>query len=103
MTPSPSTRVSSPSIRKRRPNRRKDGGSNRFLWHRPVWGERNLPTLSAVVMAYTGHSELVPRTIFVAVGERDGIAPPFMERRVPALRKAGTELEHHRYRGVGMA
>jgi hypothetical protein len=35
-------------------------------------------------------------------GETDGIAPPaVMERRVAALRRAGTDVEYHRYPGVG--
>ena len=55
-------------------------------------------------MAYTGHSDHStgePST-FVVVGERDGIAPPSaMERRVAALQKTGTEVEFHRYRGLG--
>jgi acetyl esterase/lipase len=59
---------------------------------------------SAVVMAYTGHSEYVvnePPT-FAVVGERDGIAPPSaMEKRIAALRQAGTDVEFHRYAGVG--
>jgi acetyl esterase/lipase len=68
------------------------------------FGGDALPTPSAVVMAYTGHSDHSadePPT-FVVVGERDGIAPPSaMERRVAALQKAGTEVEFHRYRAVG--
>jgi acetyl esterase/lipase len=63
-----------------------------------------LPKPSAVVMAYTGHSEYSadePPT-FVIVGEQDEIASPaVMERRVAALRRAGTDVEYHRYRGVG--
>ena len=63
-----------------------------------------VPKPSTVVMAYTGHSELSsdePPT-FVVVGEHDGIAPPsVMERRVAALRRIGTEVELHRYSGVG--
>jgi acetyl esterase/lipase len=63
-----------------------------------------LPKPSAVVMAYTGHSDYSasePPT-FVVVGEHDGIAPPsVMERRVAALRKAGTEVEFHQYSGLG--
>lgn len=63
-----------------------------------------LPKPSAVVMAYTGHSDYSgdePPT-FVVVGEQDGIAPPsIMERRVLALQRAGTEVEFHRYRGLG--
>ena len=68
------------------------------------FGGLALPKPSAVVMAYTGHSEYSadePPT-FVIVGEQDGIASPaVMERRVAALRRAGTDVEYHRYRGVG--
>jgi dipeptidyl aminopeptidase/acylaminoacyl peptidase len=36
------------------------------------------------------------------VGEEDGIAPPaVMERRVEALRQAGTRVEFHRFKGLG--
>lgn len=67
------------------------------------FGGDNLSKPSAVVMAYTGHSDHSadePPT-FVVVGERDGIAPPsVMERRAAALRRAGTEVEFHRYRDV---
>ena len=63
-----------------------------------------LPKPSAVVMAYTSHADYSadePPTL-VVVGEDDGIAPPsVMERRVAALRRAGTEVEFHRYSGVG--
>jgi acetyl esterase/lipase len=67
------------------------------------FGGSDLPRPSAVVTLYTGHSEVSadPPT-FVAVGEADGIAPPrIMERRVAALRRAGTRVEYHRYAGVG--
>jgi acetyl esterase/lipase len=68
------------------------------------FGGSDLPKPSAVVTLYTGHSEVAsadPPT-FVAVGEVDRIAPPgIMERRVAALRKAGTRVEYHRYAGVG--
>jgi acetyl esterase/lipase len=68
------------------------------------FGGDPLPKPSAVVMAYTGHSEFSddePPT-FVVVGEQDRIAPPsVMERRVAVLRKAGTDVEFHRYDGVG--
>ena len=68
------------------------------------FGGVSLPRPAAVVMLYTGHSEVAPPEppTFVAVGERDGIAPPaVMERRVAALRKAGTDVAFHRYGGVG--
>lgn len=68
------------------------------------FGAPELPKPSAIVMAYTGHSELGssdPAT-FVVVGERDGIAPPaIVERRVALLRRAGTEVEYHKYPGLG--
>jgi acetyl esterase/lipase len=68
------------------------------------FGGDALPKPSAVVMAYTAHSDYSadePPT-FVVVGEHDGISPPsVMERRVAALRRAGTEVEFHRYSGVG--
>jgi acetyl esterase/lipase len=63
-----------------------------------------LPPPSAIVMLYTGHQEVAPSEppTFVAVGESDGIAPPAaMERRVTALRRAGTDVEYHHYPGVG--
>lgn len=62
------------------------------------------PKPAVVVMAYTAHSEYrstEPPT-FVVVGDQDGIAPPAtMERRVAALRRIGTNVEYHRYEGVG--
>lgn len=68
------------------------------------FGGDDLPKPSAVVIAYTGHSEFSanePPT-FVVVGEHDAIAPPsVMERRVAALRRAGTEAEFHPYSGLG--
>ena len=69
-----------------------------------AFGGDDLPKPSAVVMAYTGHSAhsgQEPPT-FVVVGEQDRIAPPsVMERRVAALRRAGTQVEFHRYRDLG--
>jgi acetyl esterase/lipase len=68
------------------------------------FGGSALPKPSALVLLYTGHSDVAstePPT-FVAVGDTDGIAPPsIMERRVAALRRAGTEVEYHKYPGVG--
>jgi len=59
---------------------------------------------SALVLLYTGHSDLTsaePPT-FVAVGDSDQIAPPAaMERRVAALRRHGTDVEYRKYPGVG--
>ena len=68
------------------------------------FGGANLTRPTAVVLLYTGHSGVAPSEppTFVAVGGADGIAPPaVMERRVVALRRAGTEVEYHNYRGVG--
>ena len=68
------------------------------------YGGDDVPRPSAVVMAYTGHSDYSsaePPT-FVVVGEQDGIAPPaVMKRRVEALRKAGTPVEYREYEGLG--
>ena len=69
-----------------------------------AFGGDDLPKPSSVVMAYTAHSDYSPNEppTFVIVGEDDGIAPPSaMERRIAALRKAGTEVEYHRYKNVG--
>ena len=56
------------------------------------FGGDHLPKPSAVLMAYTGHSDYSdnePPT-FGVVGEQDGIgAPSVMERLVIALRKTG--------------
>jgi acetyl esterase/lipase len=68
------------------------------------FGGGTLPQPSAVILLYTGHSDVAPAEppTFVAVGETDGIAPPaIMERRLAALRRAGTDVEYHRYPGVG--
>lgn len=68
------------------------------------YGGEALPRPAAVVMAYTGHSEYSaddPPT-FVVVGERDGIASPYvMQRRVSALRAAGIPVEFHIYKNLG--
>lgn len=72
-----------------------------------AYGGDELPRPAAVVMAYTGHSEIArqgetdPPT-FVIAGEQDRIAPAdVMERRVAALRRAGARVEYRRYAGVG--
>lgn len=68
------------------------------------YGGDDVPRPSAVVMAYTGHSDhsaAEPAT-FVVVGEQDGIAPPaVVKRRVEALRKAGTPVEYRECEGLG--
>lgn len=68
------------------------------------FGGAAYPRPSAVVMAYTAHAAHVraePPT-FVVVGDEDGISPPaVMERRVAALRNAGTPVEYHKFPGVG--
>jgi acetyl esterase/lipase len=69
-----------------------------------AFGGDHLPKPSTVVMAYTAHSDIAsdePPT-FVVVGERDDIAPPSaMERRVVALRRAGTQVEYRTYQHLG--
>ncbi len=68
------------------------------------FGGDDRPKPSTVVMAYTGHADSVsdePPT-FVVVGEQDGIAPPSaMERRIADLRRAGTEVEYHKFQNLG--
>lgn len=68
------------------------------------FGGADLPRPSAIVTLYTAHSDLgseEPAT-FVAVGDRDGIAPAaVMERRVAALRRAGAKVEYRKYPDVG--
>ena len=68
------------------------------------FGGGDLPRPSAVVMAYTAHSDHSsddPPT-FAVVGENDGISPPSaMERRVEALRRSGTVVEYREYENVG--
>ena len=68
------------------------------------FGGDDVPKPSAVVMAYTGHSDYSdnePPT-FGVVGEQDGIAAPsVMERRVAALRQSGATVEFQRYPGLG--
>jgi acetyl esterase/lipase len=69
-----------------------------------AFGGDDLPKPSAVVTAYTAHSDTSsdePPT-FAVVGEQDGIVPPsFMESRIAVLRRAGTPVELHFYRNVG--
>ncbi len=68
------------------------------------FGAEALPPPSAIVMAYTGHSDFTmndPPT-FAVVGENDGIASPgIMERRIANMRNAGIDSELHIFRNVG--
>ena len=68
------------------------------------YGGGDLPRPSAIVMAYTAHSDHSsddPPT-FAVVGENDRISPPSaMKRRVEALRRSGTVLEYREYENVG--
>lgn len=67
------------------------------------FGGPDLPKPATVVMTYTAHSDVgasEPPT-FVVVGEFDEISPPSaMEKRVTLLRRAGSEVEYHKYPGV---
>lgn len=69
-----------------------------------AFGSSQLPKPAVVVMAYTAHSEVArsePPT-FVVAGDRDSIAPPAaMESRIAALQRIGTQVEYHKYPGVG--
>jgi acetyl esterase/lipase len=67
------------------------------------FGGDALPRPSVVVTAYTAHSEVGPDEppTFAVVGEQDGIAPPYvMERRISALRRAGTPVEFHEFENL---
>ena len=67
-------------------------------------GAPGLPKPSAIVTAYTGHSDVGPSepATFAVVGERDGIAPAStMERRIALLKRSGTRVEFHNYPGLG--
>jgi acetyl esterase/lipase len=69
-----------------------------------LYGGDALPKPSAVVMAYTAHSEVssIEPPTFAVVGEQDGIAPPdVMERRISALRRTGTLVEFHKFENLG--
>jgi acetyl esterase/lipase len=72
-------------------------GASRF-------GGDDLPRPATVVMAYTGHSDVMahePPT-FVVVGSRDRIASSAtMQRRVEALRRSGADVEFHVFQNVG--
>ena len=68
------------------------------------FGGDDLPKPAAVIMAYTGHSEVAAHepSTFVVVGEHDGIASPsVMEQRAARVRATGAKVEFHRYPRLG--
>ena len=69
-----------------------------------AFGGSHLPNPSAVVIAYTGHSNFTqndPPT-FVTSSEDDPIASVYaVEKRVDAMRNAGIEVEYRKYRHAG--
>lgn len=72
-------------------------GAARFGGTRP-------PRPAAVIMAYTGHSEVAPSEppTFAVVGDRDGIAPSaVMQRRIASLKAAGVDADIVIVRDVG--
>lgn len=68
------------------------------------FGGSDLPKPCIVVMAYTGHldfSKKDPPT-FVTVSQNDSIVNILsVEKRVEAMRKAGIEVEYHKYKNAG--
>lgn len=68
------------------------------------FGGDDLPKPRIVVIAYTGHtifSENFPPT-FITVSEDDPIVHvPTVDRRVENMRKAGIEVEYHKYKNAG--
>ena len=68
------------------------------------YGDGDVPRAAAVVMAYTAHADYsrVEPPTFAVVGEQDRIAPPAsMEKRIAALRRAGTRVEYRKHANVG--
>ena len=69
-----------------------------------AFGGHQIPGPSAIIMAYTGHSNYTtndPPT-FAVVGTDDNIASPYvMQRRVDALRQLGIDAELLLFEGVG--
>ncbi len=69
-----------------------------------AFGGDDLPKPTAVVMAYTAHSDhsgSEPPT-YVVVGSDDGIAPPSsMESRIAELKRLGTQVEYRKFASVG--
>lgn len=69
-----------------------------------VFGGGELSKPSAIVMAYTGHSDFTrndPPT-FAVVGANDRIAnPSTVERRINLMKNAGIDAQFHKYPNIG--
>jgi acetyl esterase/lipase len=69
-----------------------------------AFGQGHRPRPSAVIMAYTGHSDIsgtVPPT-FAVVGSDDVIAPSWLVRQhIDRLRLAGVRTEFHAFPNIG--
>lgn len=68
-----------------------------------AFGGDNLPRPGAVIMQYTGHTDVTPNDppTFACVGERDGIANwRTMQRRLQQLDAMGIPTEFHHYPGL---
>src|SRR5699024_12009900 len=69
-----------------------------------AFGQGDRPRPSAVIMAYTGHSDIsgtVPPT-FAVVGSDDVIAPSWLVRQhIDRLRLAGVRTEVHAFPRIG--
>jgi len=68
------------------------------------YGGDDLPKPSAIVMAYTAHSDHTaaePPTFVVVGGQDQIVAASTMERRIAHLQGAGTPVEYHKYAELG--
>jgi acetyl esterase/lipase len=68
------------------------------------YGDDDLPKPSTVIIAYTGQSSYSDDfpPAFIIVSEDDWIVNiSTVERRIENLRKAGVEVEYHRYKNAG--
>ncbi|MDD8043683.1 MAG: alpha/beta hydrolase [Verrucomicrobiota bacterium] len=70
----------------------------------PAYGEGDLPKPASVIMAYTGQRSWSPNCppVFATVAANDGIVDArAVDTRVENLRKAGVEVEYHRFQSAG--
>jgi acetyl esterase/lipase len=68
------------------------------------FGGKQLPAPSAIVMAYTGHTEFTPNDppTFATVSADDPIVRVSnVENRIAGMRDAGIDVEYHKYRNAG--